>query len=299
MSTTTVHSLDGASYECAATTVGALKKAYERKHGVPVDTQTVWVCSSEQELDNAATLAGEAEVQLVIDCQTLTVRVEGRTYELKCRHKSTVGDVCRALEEKHMTTEVAFALDANAYDENGVIATDMVVPMERPAHEYLNQPLRMVCIHTDRATMRAKYHVDLGDRKLIVQLPWLHTIGGMSDSRAMTLELDRTRPDVAAFITLLRMIEERLSVATGSTLELQVPGQRIGYWKCDVRNDDTSKDVRGDPNEVLTGPHYVRGIIQCTDVWNCGGPWVATWVARSLEYRRSLPDAAAAPPCIE
>ena len=295
---TIVHCLDGTSYECTATTVGELKKAYERKHGVPVDTQEVWACSSGLKLDNTATLTDEDKVQLVIDHQTVTVRVEGRTYEVECRHKSTVGDVCKTFEEKH-DADIALVLDAKAYDATGVIATDMVVPMERPAHEYLNQPLRMVCIHTDRATMRAKYHVDLGDRKLIVQLPWLHTIGGMSDSRVMTLELDRTRPDVAAFITLLTMIEERLSVATGSTLELQVPGQRIGYWKCDVRNDDTSKDVRGDPNEVLTGPHYVRGIIQCTDVWNCGGLWVATWVARSLEYRRSLPDAAAALPCIE
>ena len=320
---TIVHSPDGTSYECTATTVGALKKAHERVHGVPVDTQTVWACSSEHELDNAATLAGETEVQLVIDRQTVTVRVEDQTYEVECRHRSTVGDVFQTLKAKQGVTDVVVALDAKAYDATGVITTNNVVSMETPAHVYLERPLRMACIHLRQTSSAYAHHVDVGAWKLQVELPWLRTTQGVeslctnlaryscaSDSsaceadadswRTMSLQLDGTRPNVAAFITMLTTIQERLRVATDSTFELQVPpGQRHGYWKCDVRNDDKGKNVADAPSEVLAGPRYVRGIVQCTKVWNGGGLWVATWVAKSLEYRHALPDAAAAPLCIE
>ena len=287
---TTVHCLDGTSYECTATTVGALKKAYERKHGAPADTQEVWGFSSEQELDNAASLADEDKVQLVIDEQTVTVLFEDRPHEvLKCAHKKQVDDVCKAFQEKH-EVDIALVVDAKAFDATGVITTENVVLVKEPVHEYVETPLRMLCIHLGPA-----YHVNVGAWKLQVELPWLRTTQCIesvdADSwRALSLQLDGTRPNVAAFITLLTTIQERLSVATGSTLELQVPpGQRIGYWKCDVRNDDQGEDVAEAPSEVLTGPHYVRGIVQCTYIWNCGGLWVATWVARSLEYRRALP----------
>ena len=312
---TTVHCLDGTSYECTATTVGALKKAYERVHGASADTQEVWAFSSEQELDNAATLADEDKVQLVIDEQTVTVLFEDRPHEvLKCAHKKKVDDVCKAFQEKHDADDVDIALvvDAKAFDATGVITTKNVVSMEEPVHEYVETPLRMLCIHLRQTSSAYAYHVDVGAWKLQVELPWLRTtwpnvctnlakysccasdssacVADADSWRALSLQLDGTRPNVAAFITLLTTIQERLSVATGSTLELQVPpGQRIGYWKCDVRNDDQGKDVAEAPSEVLTAPHYVRGIVQCTYIWNCGGLWVATWVARSLEYRRALP----------
>ena len=324
---TIVHCLDGTSYECKAGTVGALKEEYEHKHdGVPADLQTVWACSSGLELDNAATLAGEAEVQLVIDRQTVTVLYEeDEPYKIECRHNSTVGDVvddvCKTLEATHGLglvsaghmcydgiTKIALALDANPYDEKGVIETSMVVPRKRLAHEHLERPLRMVCIHMRPSPYFPQYDVDLGERKLIVQLPWLRTFKGITDSRVMTLQLDDARPDVAEFTTMLTTIEDILSVAedSKSTFRVQVPEKSIGYWKCNVRNDDTGEDITEDPSKVLTGPHYVRGIIQCTDRSYVEGtrpgggpwvPWVATWVAKSLEYRRDLPDAA--PPCIE
>lgn len=312
--TTTVHCLDGTSYECTATTVGALKEAYEREHGAPVDTQKVCACSSGLEMDNAATLAGETEVQLVIDRQTVTVLVEDQTYEVECRHRSTVGDVFQTLKAKQGVTDVVVALDAKAYDATGVITTDNVVLMKTPAHVYLERQLRMLCIHLRPTSSAYAHHVDVGAWKLQVELPWLRATQGIeslctnlakysccaSDSsacvadadswRTVSLQLDGTRPNVAAFITMLTTIQERLAVATGSTLELQVPpSQRIGYWKCDVRNDDQGEDVAEAPSEVLTAPHYVHGIVQCTKVWNCGGLRVATWVARSLEYRRALP----------
>jgi hypothetical protein len=321
MSTTTVHCLDGTSYERTATTVGELKKAYEREHGAPVDTQEVWACSSGLELDNSATLADEDKVQLVIDEQTVTVCVEDQSHEVECRHRSTVGDVFQTLKAKQGVTDVVVALDAKAYDATGVITTENVVSMEEPVHEYVDNPLRMLCIHLRPTSSAYAYHVDVGAWKLQVELPWLRTtrpsvctnlakysccasdssacVADADSWRGVSLQLDGTRPDVAAFITLLTTIQERLTVATGSTLELQVPpSQRIGYWKCDVRNDDQGEDVAEAPSEVLTAPHYVRGIVQCTNVWNCGGYRVPTWVARSLEYR-ALPDAAAAPPCIE
>ena len=320
---TTVHRVDGTSSQISAPTVGALKEAYEREHGVPTDTQTVWACSSGLELDDTTTLAGETEVQLVIDRQTVTVRVEDHTYEVECRHRSTVGDVFQTLKARQGFTDVVVALDAKAYDATGVITTDNVVLMKTPAHVYLERQLRMLCIHLRPTSSAYAHHVDVGAWKLRVEQPWLRATQGIeslctnlaryscaSDSsacvadadswRTVSLQLDGTRPNVAAFITMLTTIQERLAVATGSTLELQVPpSQRIGYWKCDVRNDDTGDDVAEAPSEVLAGPYYVRGIIQCTKVWNCGGRWVATWVARSLEYRRALPDAAAASPCNE
>ena len=310
---TTVHCPDGASYECAATTVDALKEAYEREHGAPVDTQEVWACSSGLELDNTATLTDVDKVWLVIDEQTVTVLVEDQTYEVECRHRSTVGDVFQTLKAKQGVTDVVVALDAKAYDATGVITTNNVVSMETPAHVYLERPLRMACIHLRPTSSAYAHHVDVGAWKLQVELTWLRVTQGIeslctnlaryscaSDSsacvadadswRTVSLQLDGTRPNVATFITMLTTIQERLRVATGSTLELQVPpSQRIGYWKCDVRNDDEGEDVAEAPSEVLTGPHYVRGIVQCTDVWHCGGLWVATWVARSLEYRRALP----------
>ena len=311
---TTVHCLDGASYECAATTVDALKEAYERKHGVPVDTQEVWAFSSEQELDNAATLTDEDKVWLVIDEQTVTVLFEDQPHEvMKCAHKKQVDEVCKAFQEKH-DVDIALVVDAKAYDATGVMTTENVVSMEEPIHEYVERPLRMLCFHLRPTSSAYAHHVDVGAWKLQVELPWLRATQGIeslctnlakysccaSDSsacvadadtwRTVSLQLDGTRPNVAAFITMLTTIQERLGVATDSTLELQVPpGQRIGYWKCDVRNDDEGEDVAEAPSEVLTGPHYVRGIVQCTDVWHCGGLWVATWVARSLEYRRALP----------
>lgn len=326
---TIVHCLYGTSYECKAGTVSALKEEYEHKHSVPADTQTVWACSSGLEMDNSATLAGEAEVQLVIDRQTVTVLFEeDEPYKIECRHNSTVGDViddvCKTLEATHGLglvaaghmcydgiTKIALALDANPYDENGVIATGMVVPRERLAHEHLERPLRMVCIHMRPLLYCPQYDVDLGERKLIVQLPWLRTFQGIADSRVMTLQLDDARPDVAAFTTMLTTIEDILRVAKDSkstTFRVQVPEKSIGYWKCNVRNDDTGEDITEDPSKVITGPHYVRGIIQCTDRSYVVGtrpggeprvpwvPWVATWVAKSLEYRRDLPTA---PPCIE
>ena len=119
MSTTIVDRLDGASYECAATTVEALKEAYESEHGVPVDTQEVWAFSSGRELDNAATLADEDNVQLVIDQQTVTVLFEDQPHEVKCAHESTVGDVCQTLKAKQGFTDVVFALDANAMTQRG------------------------------------------------------------------------------------------------------------------------------------------------------------------------------------
>ena len=118
----------------------------------------------------------------------------------------------------------------------------------------------------------------------------------------MSLQLDQTRPRVPAFVDLVTAIEKALAVTTNSTLELElrIPRQRPGYWKCNVRNYDTGEDITADPSEVLTGPHDVRGIIQCTSVLrHRGGDRVATWVAKSLEYRRALPDAVAAPPCNE
>ena len=320
--TTTVHRPDGTFYECAATTVDALKKAYESEHGAPVDTQEVWACSSGLELDNAAPLTDEDKVWLVIDEQTVTVVFEDQPHEvMKCAHKKMVDEVCKAFQKKHDAddADIALVVDAKAYDATGVITTENVVSMEEPVHKYGETPLRMLCIHLRPTSSAYVYHVDVGAWKLQVELPWLRTTQGIeslslctnlakysccaSDSsacvtdayswRTMYLQLDSTRPNVAAFITMLTTIQERLTVATGSTLELQVPpSQRIGYWKCDVRNDDQGKDVAEAPSEVLTGPHYVRGIVQCTKVCNCGGLWVATWVARSLEYRR-------AQPCIE
>lgn len=316
--TTTVHRPDGKSYECAATTVDALKKAYESEHGAPVDTQEVWACSSGLELDDDAPLTDEDKVWLVIDEQTVTVLFEDQPHEvMKCAHKKKVDEVCKAFQEKHDAddADIALVVDAKAYDATGVITTENVVSMEEPVHEYGETPLRMLCIHLRPTSSPYAYRVDVGTWKLQVELPWLRTtwpsvctnlakysccasdssacVADADSWHAMSLQLDGTRPNVAAFITMLTTIQERLTVATNSTLELQVPpSQRIGYWKCDVRNGDKGKDVAEAPSEVLTGPHYVRGIVQCTKVWNGGGLWVATWVAKSLEYRR-------APPCIE
>ena len=300
---TTVHCLNGTSYPSPALTVGELKKTHERKHGVAADTQTVWACSTNLELDDTTTLAGEAEVQLLIDRQPVTVLFEeDPPYEVECRHNSKVDDVRKTLEDTHGMTNLALVLDANAYDAKGFISPGMLVPKESPAHEYLERPLRMVRIHIRQNTTSVSY-VDLGKRKLIVQMPWLRTVQGIVQgiaySRVMTLQLDRARPDVAAFITLLTMIEESLSVASDATLRLHVPEQCCGFWKCHVRNDDTGEDIKEDPSYVLTGPHYVCGIIQCTDVWNCDGLLLATWVAKSLKYRHALPDAATVPSRIE
>lgn len=184
---TTVTTLDGTTLVCTVSTVGELKKEYERVHGVPAHIQTVWAFSSGLELNDTVTLDGEDQVQLAIDRQTVTVCVDDRPYEIECQHENTVDDVRQVLETQHGITDVAFALDADVYDANGIVTMDAVAAMELPVHKYVERPLRLARIHFGEIRelgkigrfKSCKSFVHLGATKLTVQTPWLRSVRGI------------------------------------------------------------------------------------------------------------------------
>ena len=223
---TIVDALDGTTYTSTSLTVGELKEEYEREHGVPADTQTIWACSTGEELNNDTTLVNEDKVQLMIDCQIVTVYVDDNTYMIKCDHNSTIEDVRQALEMQHGIKDVTFALDAAEYDTNAIITMNALVAKERPAHEYLERPLRMVCIgfgDTQELSSTGRFRscksfIDLGATKLVVQTPWLRSARGI---RRLPTEVhhmidvhldgyDGSNPEVTALYNCLNTIQNRL-----------------------------------------------------------------------------------------